>query len=103
MLTEETTCYRHPQNRAAVGCQRCERPICTQCMTQASIGHHCPECLSQTNQQVYTARTLPSSRPTNVLIGLIAVNVLAFLAQGATSDEVTVDGILFGPLVADGE
>lgn len=72
-------------------------------MTQASIGHHCPECLSQTNQQVYTARTLPSSGRSNVLIALIAVNVLAFLAQGATSDEVTVDGILFGPLVADGE
>ncbi len=72
-------------------------------MTQASIGHHCPECLSQTNQQVYTARTLPSSRPTTLLIGLIAVNAIAFLAQGASSDSVTVDGILFGPLVADGE
>ena len=103
MLTEETTCYRHPQNRAAVGCQRCERPICTDCMTQASIGHHCPECLSQGNQQVYTARTLPSARRSNLLVGLIAVNVLAFLAQVGTQDEVTIDGLLFGPSVADGE
>lgn len=102
-MTEETTCYRHPQQRAAVGCQRCERPICTDCMTQASIGHHCPECLSQTNQQVYTAKTLPSARPSSLLIGLIAVNVIAFLTQGATNDSVTIDGILFGPSVADGE
>lgn len=103
VLTDETTCYRHPQNQAAVGCQRCERPICPQCMTQASIGHHCPECLSQTNQQVYTARTLPRSDRSPLIIGLIVVNAIAFLAQVATQESVTVDGLLFGPLVADGE
>ncbi len=103
VLTGETTCYRHPQNRAAVGCQRCERPICTDCMTQASIGHHCPECLSQGNQQVYTARTLPRSDRSPLIIGLIVVNVLAFFGQLATNESLTVDGLLFGPLVADGE
>ena len=103
VLTDETTCYRHSETQAAVGCQRCGRPICPQCMTQASIGHHCPECLSQGQQQVYTARTLPRSDRNPLIIGLIVVNVLAYLAQVGTQEEVTVDGLLFGPSVADGE
>lgn len=72
-------------------------------MTQASIGHHCPECVQGNTQQVITARTLPRSDRSPLIIGLIVVNVLAYMAQVATSDEVTIDGLLFGPLVADGE
>ena len=71
-------------------------------MTQASIGHHCPECLAQNNQQVYTARTLPGRRPV-LITALIAVNVLAFVLQQGSGDQLTVDGLLFGPAVADGE
>ena len=72
-------------------------------MTQASIGHHCPECVSTGNQQVYTARTLPRSDRPALIMALIVVNVLAFLAQTGTNDQVTVDGLLFGPSVEDGE
>ena len=102
VLTEDTTCYRHPAIRAAVGCQRCGRPICPQCMSQASIGHHCPECLTDGGQQVYTARSLPRGGQTVAAV-LIAVNVVAYLAQVATADRLTVDGLLLGPVVADGE
>jgi membrane associated rhomboid family serine protease len=41
------TCYRHPERTTGVGCQRCGRPICAACMTQASVGYHCPECLQR--------------------------------------------------------
>lgn len=71
-------------------------------MTQASIGHHCTECASGGAQKVYTARNLPTSRPP-IVVGLIAINVIAFLAQQATGGEVTVRGLLFGPSVANGE
>jgi len=37
-----TTCYRHPDRRAGVTCQRCERPICPSCMVSASVGFQCP-------------------------------------------------------------
>ncbi|MEM7322193.1 MAG: rhomboid family intramembrane serine protease [Actinomycetota bacterium] len=102
MLTEDATCYRHPDIRAAVGCQRCGRPICPACMRQASIGHHCVSCASTGSQQVYNARNLPRDRPP-VVVGLIAVNVLAFLVNQGTRGELNIRGLLFGPLVQDGE
>ncbi len=44
--TDFPGCYRHPDKRGGVICQRCDRPICPQCMTPATVGFHCPECLS---------------------------------------------------------
>jgi membrane associated rhomboid family serine protease len=109
------TCYRHPDRRAGVRCQRCEKPICPSCMNQASVGFQCPDCVQQGARKapVYSARTLPGDRPlaTFVLIGL---NVVAFVAQLATigrnqsivwgmAGEVGVDGWLYGPAVGAGE
>jgi len=80
-----TTCYRHPDRRAGVVCQRCDRPICPSCMTAASVGFHCPECVKRAakSSPTITARTL-AHRPPLVTYGLIAANVLAFLAQLAS-------------------
>lgn len=40
-------CYRHPDRQSFVLCQRCTRTICTECMTQATVGHICPECIKE--------------------------------------------------------
>jgi len=72
---------------SGVRCQRCERFICPQCMHQASVGVHCPECTSKTKQKVYTRNTLPGSSgiATQVLIGLnLAVFLLQFVLFDAT-------------------
>ncbi|MEU1890944.1 rhomboid family intramembrane serine protease [Streptomyces pristinaespiralis] len=39
------SCYRHPGRETGITCTRCERPICTDCMVDASVGFHCPECV----------------------------------------------------------
>ncbi len=38
-------CYRHPDRRSFVLCQRCTRTICVDCQTEAPVGVICPECL----------------------------------------------------------
>jgi membrane associated rhomboid family serine protease len=38
-------CYRHPDRETGIRCTRCERPICPECMVNASVGFHCPECV----------------------------------------------------------
>ncbi|GAA2823045.1 rhomboid family intramembrane serine protease [Kitasatospora paracochleata] len=76
-------CYRHPERETGVGCVRCGRPICPQCMVSASVGFQCPECVQDAAQH----RSRPTGRfgglpagdgavVTKVLIGL---NVLVFL------------------------
>ncbi|WP_077798198.1 rhomboid family intramembrane serine protease [Streptomyces sp. JHA26] len=37
-------CYRHPDRETGIRCTRCERPICPDCMVNASVGFHCPDC-----------------------------------------------------------
>lgn len=79
-LHTERTCYRHPARRAGVICQRCDRPICPECMTTASVGFHCPECTSSGRQRVYTRANLAVlNRPllTQIIIG---INVAVFVA-----------------------
>ena len=58
--SQVTTCYRHPDRRAGVSCQRCDRPICPSCMVQASVGFQCPECTKQAAKKspVLTTRSL---------------------------------------------
>ena len=68
-------------------CQRCDRTICPECMHQASVGVHCPECVQQNRQQVYTRSTLPGAQGlvTRALVGInVAVFAIAVAAWGST-------------------
>jgi membrane associated rhomboid family serine protease len=99
------TCYRHPDRRAGVVCQRCDRPICPDCMNQASVGFHCPECTRSGAQRVVRPNQLVS-RPV-VTTALVALNVAVFVAgMGSglrTSQAMTIDGGLIGIASYQGE
>ncbi|WP_371480363.1 rhomboid family intramembrane serine protease [Kitasatospora sp. NBC_00315] len=83
-------CYRHPERETGIGCARCGRPICPQCMVSASVGFQCPECVAGGHQQVRRATTLFGGRPerdgalvTKILIGInLVVFVLAAYVYG---------------------
>jgi membrane associated rhomboid family serine protease len=95
------TCYRHPSRETGVSCSNCGRPICPDCMTTTPVGMRCPECAGE-RTKVKTIRNV-SSRP-ELTIALIAINVVAFLAEGNVSitgqptDKVYEKGALFGSL-----
>jgi membrane associated rhomboid family serine protease len=99
--TAVQTCYRHPDRRAGVVCQRCDRPICPDCMQQASVGFHCPECTKQGGQKVLRASQLRNPAVlTNVLIALnVAVFVAGFGAGLETKDRFILDGGLVGEAI----
>jgi membrane associated rhomboid family serine protease len=92
------TCYRHSDRRAGVICQRCDRPICPDCMHQASVGFHCPECTKTSGQKVIRANQLRG--PLLVTNALIAINVAIFVAGmgsgGSTRQSVVDKGGLIG-------
>ncbi len=79
MTTEVQTCYRHDDRRAGVVCQRCDRPICPDCMHQASVGFHCPECIRSSAQRVVTARNLRAADTAPVTLALVALNVAIYI------------------------
>ncbi|MBX6372521.1 MAG: rhomboid family intramembrane serine protease, partial [Acidothermus sp.] len=79
------TCYRHPGRETWVTCVRCERPICPDCMVQAAVGFHCPDCARAGREPRRVARTPLGgplrSRPGFVTITLIVINVVVFLLE----------------------
>jgi len=113
-------CYRHADRETHIRCQRCERPICPDCMRQAAVGFQCPDCVREGARTVRQPRTAFGGRPTGdalvtqLLIGINAVVfVLLLLAPGTgIRDQLwlvpscRVDGIAVcgpaQPTVADG-
>src|ERR1700737_4660884 len=78
------TCYRHSNRATGASCTRCGRPICPDCMVQAPVGHHCPECVREGNKGVRQAHWRPSPtlggrRATPVVRALIIVNAAVFV------------------------
>jgi membrane associated rhomboid family serine protease len=84
------TCFRHPGRETYITCQRCERPICPDCMRDASVGFQCPDCVAQGAKSTRAARSAyggkRSDNPQLTSIVLIGINVavwLAIVASGA--------------------
>jgi membrane associated rhomboid family serine protease len=95
------SCYRHPDRETGIRCTRCERPICPDCMVDASVGFQCPDCARGTSGREGRAATA-ASRPrtlaggtvaadprlvTKILIGICLAAFLAQKAAGAAFEE----------------
>jgi len=104
------TCYRHPGRETGVSCSNCERPICPDCMTPTPVGMRCPECAREKTKVTTGTSVFDRAGGTPATFVLIAVNVVAFLAEIAggsgglePSGPVIRDFAVFGPAIADGE
>jgi len=108
-------CYRHPDRETGLSCSECGRPICTDCMTVAPVGLRCPDHATQRPRAAQVARTASrslaaSARNAHVTQGLIAINVIVYIAtvvQGtginSPGGRIFNDGLLFGPAVDHGD
>ena len=109
---EAPSCYRHPGRPTRVRCNRCERYICPDCMRAAAVGHQCVECVQAGAKTIRQPRTAFGGRQRSatpvVTYALIAINVIAFLAEGSgvytltgsTSNSWLLNhGFLFAPLI----
>ncbi|GGK61460.1 rhomboid family intramembrane serine protease [Planomonospora parontospora subsp. parontospora] len=99
------TCYRHPDRETYVRCQRCERPICPDCMRDAAVGFQCPECVAEGNKGVRQAQAVFGGGAVTtpyVTWGLLILNVLAYIVQSVFPQVVSYYGMAAGA-VAHGE
>ncbi|MEG9224512.1 rhomboid family intramembrane serine protease [Aeromicrobium sp. Sec7.5] len=111
-MSTESVCYRHSGKDAYISCQRCERPICPECMRDASVGFQCPECITKGAKSVRQPRTaaggaIPRSAgaATWVLIGInAAVFVVSVLLQELGRTGLDVWGAIVGhAVIYDGQ
>jgi membrane associated rhomboid family serine protease len=97
-------CYRHPSKETYVKCTRCDRPICPDCMNEASVGHQCPDCVAEgrrTQRSAVTAfgGSAAAGRAGTVTRTLIGVNVAVMILSVATGGIGAVAGGGWGGLL----
>jgi membrane associated rhomboid family serine protease len=97
-------CYRHPDRETWIRCQRCDRPICPDCMNSASVGFQCPSCLKDGARTTRSGRLpyggTPSANPALSSIALIALNIAVWvsIASSGGARSGLVDRLALSPL-----
>ncbi len=76
-------CYRHPGRESRIRCQRCDRPICPDCMRDAAVGFQCPSCITEgaksTRQAMAPYGGTRSADPRLTSFGLVGLNVFVWV------------------------
>src|SRR3954454_9543162 len=94
--TTVPVCYRHPSKETYIRCTRCDRPICPDCMNEASVGHQCPECVSEGKRTQRQARTAfggsTAGRAGYVTRALIGINAAFFIVSAAVGGARAIAG-----------
>jgi len=50
--TPQMVCYNHPNRETRLRCNRCERPICSECAVLTPTGYRCRECV-RSQQKIF--------------------------------------------------
>ncbi|MGY1671564.1 rhomboid family intramembrane serine protease [Geodermatophilus sp. SYSU D00710] len=84
------TCYRHPDRPTGIRCTRCDRPICPECMTPASVGFQCPDDVREGNAGVRRPRPVSRWSAARRRFGpvtatLVAVNLVVFVVTAVSA------------------
>ena len=69
---EYQVCYKHPDRKTLLRCNKCNKPICLECAVQTPTGYRCKDCV-KAQQKVFDT----TEKKDYVIGGLIAI-VLGF-------------------------
>jgi hypothetical protein len=89
------TCANHPDRATTLRCNRCEKPICSQCAILTPVGYRCRECVRGQQAIFETAqrRDVPLAFVIAAICVAVAAALLSFLAYW---------GLIAAPVVGGG-
>jgi VIT1/CCC1 family predicted Fe2+/Mn2+ transporter len=93
-MEEILYCANHPDRETLLRCNRCGKPICTECAVLTDVGYRCPECIREVQNKYYNADQKDNAIAFGVAFGvaLIATPILGFLLG--------FFGFFFGSIIA---
>lgn len=88
------TCTNHPTVQTALRCNRCGRPMCTECVRLTDVGYRCKDCIREQQNVYFTAegRDYVVAAVVSFVLAAIATPVIEFLLG--------IAGLLIGVLLA---
>lgn len=74
---EYQVCYKHPDRKTLLRCNKCDRPICLECAVLTPTGYRCKECV-KTQQKVFD-----TAEPKDYLIAAAVAFAIGFAGSYA--------------------
>ncbi len=68
-----TVCYRHPDRKTNLRCNRCEKPMCPDCAVLTPTGYRCKDCV-RSQQKVFD-----TAQPQDYVFGILIALFLGYL------------------------
>lgn len=92
------TCANHPKRETLLRCNRCEKPICTECAVLTEVGYRCRECVRGQQAVYYNSQAydLPLAGGVSLLLGGV-IGLLAYLFLGLLGFFSLIGAIFIGP------
>ena len=78
-METKTTCYNHPNRETSLRCNRCERPICSECAILTPTGYRCKNCIK--SQQKVFDTTFNTAKPLDLVLGPLTAVFLTALGS----------------------
>src|SRR5512143_717897 len=88
--SETLYCYVHPNRPTTLRCNRCNRPICTDCAVRTPTGYRCRNCVREQQKKFDTAEWY------DFVVAFVVAAIGSAIASGLI---LVVSGFFFGLLV----
>lgn len=75
-------CANHPNRETTLRCNRCEKPICSQCAVLTPVGYRCKQCVRGQQKIFNTSRSMdfPLAAGAAFILVTFATAILGFLS-----------------------
>ncbi len=76
--SQKLYCVNHPGRETLLRCNKCNRPVCMDCVRLTDVGYRCKDCINQVRSSFYTAST--ADYPIAALVSFVVAAVAAPIA-----------------------